>query len=180
MPTRCTSCGRASSPTLSIPPIPARISPDGAGLSSHDGVAITGSGLHIYRGGPAITPQIELVREAPQLRSRDLRQLLGLQVLTVAGGGVVRRNPRGRELGIGRNICLTDAASSSDVCRQAAGMRSARRWFISMKSRPWRMAWMLLLASNSLRGRLQAFGIARALGAVARASRSIIRNTLAA
>ncbi len=33
----------------------------------------------------------------------------GLQVLTVAGGGAVRPNPRGRELGVGRNIRLTDA-----------------------------------------------------------------------
>ncbi len=83
--------------------------PDGAGLSSYDGVAITGSGLHVYRGGPAITPQIELVREALNCDLAIFGSCWGLQVLTVAGGGVVRRNPRGRELGIGRNICLTDA-----------------------------------------------------------------------
>jgi GMP synthase (glutamine-hydrolysing) len=33
----------------------------------------------------------------------------GLQVVTVAAGGTVRTNPRGRELAIGRRIALTEA-----------------------------------------------------------------------
>jgi GMP synthase (glutamine-hydrolysing) len=33
----------------------------------------------------------------------------GLQILTVAAGGSVRRNPKGRELGFGRSIKLTEA-----------------------------------------------------------------------
>ena len=33
----------------------------------------------------------------------------GLQVLTVAAGGVVRKNPKGREVGFGRSINLTEA-----------------------------------------------------------------------
>ncbi len=32
----------------------------------------------------------------------------GLQVLTVAAGGVVRKNPKGREIGFGRRIKLTE------------------------------------------------------------------------
>ena len=33
----------------------------------------------------------------------------GLQVVTVAAGGTVRANPKGREIGIGRRIALTPA-----------------------------------------------------------------------
>src|SRR5678816_1698418 len=36
--------------------------PNGEALEGYDGVAITGSGLHVYDGGPAVTRQIELVR----------------------------------------------------------------------------------------------------------------------
>ena len=32
------------------------------GLEGYDGVAITGSALNVYDGGPAIAPQIELAR----------------------------------------------------------------------------------------------------------------------
>ena len=38
--------------------------PDGCGLESYDGIAITGSALHIYERGPQVEPQIELVRTA--------------------------------------------------------------------------------------------------------------------
>jgi GMP synthase (glutamine-hydrolysing) len=80
-----------------------------APLASYDGIAITGSGLHVYRGGPAIDPQIALVREALTCDVALFGSCWGLQVLTVAGGGAVRRNPKGRELGVGRNIRLTEA-----------------------------------------------------------------------
>src|SRR5215470_19730614 len=36
--------------------------PDRMGLEGYDGVAITGSALHVYKGGPAIERQIEVVR----------------------------------------------------------------------------------------------------------------------
>ena len=47
---------------ICFPADPGANLPDGAGLESYDGVAITGSALHIYDGGPAIKPQIELAR----------------------------------------------------------------------------------------------------------------------
>lgn len=80
-----------------------------APLESYDGIAITGSGLHVYQGGPTIDPQIALVREALNHDVAMFGSCWGLQVLTIAGGGAVRRNPKGRELGVGRNIRLTDA-----------------------------------------------------------------------
>ena len=36
--------------------------PNGQALEGYDGIAITGSGLHVYEASPAVTNQIELVR----------------------------------------------------------------------------------------------------------------------
>jgi GMP synthase (glutamine-hydrolysing) len=77
------------------------------GLEGYDGVAITGSALNVYDRGPEIDGQIELAREVLKSRTPLFGSCWGLQVITVAAGGVVRANPKGRELGIGRKIMLT-------------------------------------------------------------------------
>ena len=79
------------------------------GLAAYDGVAITGSALNVYDGGPSIDPQIELAREVLKSRTPLFGSCWGLQVITVAAGGMVRPNPKGREIGIGRHIALTPA-----------------------------------------------------------------------
>lgn len=86
--------------------------PDGCGLESYDGIAITGSSLNIYNGGPEITRQVELVRAGFSSGTPLFGSCWGLQVLTVAAGGTVRKNPRGRELGFGRRIRLTPAGGT--------------------------------------------------------------------
>jgi GMP synthase (glutamine-hydrolysing) len=83
--------------------------PPGESLSGYDGVAITGSSLHIYDGGPAVTRQIELVRAILAAGTPVFGSCWGLQVITVAAGGSVRRNPLGREIGFGRRIRLTES-----------------------------------------------------------------------
>ena len=68
----------------------------------YDGVAITGSALNVYDGGPAIERQIELARAVMASRTPLFGSCWGLQLITVAAGGAVRANPKGREIGIGR------------------------------------------------------------------------------
>jgi GMP synthase (glutamine-hydrolysing) len=82
--------------------------PDGEALEGYDGVAITGSGLHIYDSSPAVMRQIELTRAVLATGTPVFGSCWGLQVLTVAAGGTVRKNPKGREIGFGRRIKLTD------------------------------------------------------------------------
>jgi GMP synthase (glutamine-hydrolysing) len=91
----------AGDPGVNLPPI--------AALEGYDGVAITGSALHIYDSGPAVSQQIELARTALAAGTPIFGSCWGLQVLTVATGGSVRRNPKGREIGFGRRIKLTEA-----------------------------------------------------------------------
>ena len=83
--------------------------PDAMGLEGYDGVAITGSALHIYEGGPEVTRQIELVRALLGTGTPTFGSCWGLQILMTAAGGSVRRNPKGREIGFGRAIRLTGA-----------------------------------------------------------------------
>jgi GMP synthase (glutamine-hydrolysing) len=83
--------------------------PHGQALEGYDGVAITGSSLHVYEGGPAVMQQIELAKAVLKANTPVFGSCWGLQVLTVAAGGCVRRNPKGREVGFGRSITLTEA-----------------------------------------------------------------------
>ncbi len=87
----------------------AAVLPAGESLSGYDGVAITGSSLHVYDGGPAVTRQIELVRAVLAAGTPVFGSCWGLQVITVAAGGSVRRNPQGREIGFGRRIRLSES-----------------------------------------------------------------------
>lgn len=83
--------------------------PPGEALEGYDGIAITGSSLHLYNGGPEVTRQIDLVRQALTTGTPVFGSCWGLQIITVAAGGVVRKNPKGREIGFGRGIRLTEA-----------------------------------------------------------------------
>jgi GMP synthase (glutamine-hydrolysing) len=83
--------------------------PAGLALEAYDGAAITGSSLHVYNGGPAVERQIALVRAVLAAGVPVFGSCWGLQVLTVAAGGSVRKNPKGREIIYGRGIRLNAA-----------------------------------------------------------------------
>ena len=53
--------------------------------------------------------QIDLVRAALTTGTPLFGSCWGLQVITAAAGGSVRKNPKGREIGFGRGIRLTEA-----------------------------------------------------------------------
>ena len=83
--------------------------PAGQALEGYDGIAITGSSLHVYNDGPEVTRQIDLVRSALGTGTPVFGSCWGLQIITTAIGGAVRKNPKGREIGFGRGIRLTEA-----------------------------------------------------------------------
>ncbi len=89
--------------------------PDRMGLQGYDGVAITGSSLNIYDLGPSIMRQVELARAVFETDTPFFGSCWGLQVATVAAGGTVRKNPKGREIGFARSIMLTDAGEEHDL-----------------------------------------------------------------
>lgn len=81
--------------------------PDPSGLESYDGVVITGSGLNLWKAEPEAMRQVELARAVYKSGTPFFGSCWGLQVATVAAGGTVRANPRGREVGIARDLTLT-------------------------------------------------------------------------
>ncbi|MDI4666023.1 type 1 glutamine amidotransferase [Xanthobacter autotrophicus] len=81
--------------------------PDAAGLDGYDGIAITGSSLNLYHGGLEVAQQVDLMRAAFANDVPVFGSCWGLQLLTVAAGGQVRRNPRGREIGFARRVRIT-------------------------------------------------------------------------
>ncbi len=83
--------------------------PDPAGLESYDGVVLTGSALHVYEDQPPVRRQVELMRAVYAAGTPAFGSCWGIQVGTAAAGGVVHRNPRGREIGFARDIALTAA-----------------------------------------------------------------------
>ncbi len=83
--------------------------PTSAGVSDYDGVALTGSSLHLWNREPAVERQIALAREVFRAGVPFFGSCWGVQMAAVAAGGDVRRNPLGRELAFARNIAPTDA-----------------------------------------------------------------------
>ena len=83
--------------------------PIGVSLADYDGVTITGSALNIYNGGGEIERQIEIARAVFEAGVPFFGSCWGLQIAVTAAGGVVRKNPRGREFGFARRILLSEA-----------------------------------------------------------------------
>lgn len=78
--------------------------PKGTTFSDYDAVVITGSALHLWQQAPEATRQVEVAREVYRANIPFFGSCWGLQVAAVAAGGVVHRNPRGREMGFARRI----------------------------------------------------------------------------
>ena len=80
--------------------------PQGVNLDDFQGIVWTGSLLNIYDLGPAIERQIELAKELFKKENKIFGSCWGLQVLAVAAGGTVRKNPKGLEAVIANNIVI--------------------------------------------------------------------------
>ena len=83
--------------------------PPGVDLRGYAGVTITGSALNVYSGGGAVERQIEIARAIFEAGVPFFGSCWGLQIAVTAAGGVVRKNPRGREFGFARRIALTES-----------------------------------------------------------------------
>lgn len=86
--------------------------PAGRHWSDYAGFVISGSGLHAYDPEPAVTRQIEFVRQAAQAGLPILGSCWGLQIAAMAGGGMVARNVDRAEMGIARKITPTAEGQS--------------------------------------------------------------------
>jgi GMP synthase (glutamine-hydrolysing) len=84
--------------------------PTNKDLTGFAGIMWTGADLNInHLHVPTIVAQIDLARRAYEVGIPSCGSCWGIQIAAVAAGGRVEPNPRGREMGIGRKIMLTDA-----------------------------------------------------------------------
>src|SRR5262249_4914646 len=81
--------------------------PRGMALEQYDGIAWTGCSLTIYEADPRVGSQIALAQAAFEKRVPSFGSCWAAQIAVAAAGGIVRANPRGREMGIARKIALT-------------------------------------------------------------------------
>jgi GMP synthase (glutamine-hydrolysing) len=92
--------------------------PQGMSVGDFDGVWISGSPYNAYQlDQPSVKDQIELTREIWDNGIPAFGSCWGLQVMTAALGGKVQLNPRGREIGIARNIFQTEAGREHAMYR---------------------------------------------------------------
>lgn len=91
--------------------------PKGVSFADYDGVIITGSALHIWQQEPEAMRQVEIARAIYKAKVPFYGSCWGLQVATVAAGGVVHKNPRGREMGIARKIVPNAAGSAHPLLK---------------------------------------------------------------
>jgi GMP synthase (glutamine-hydrolysing) len=80
-----------------------------APLEAYDGIAVTGSSLNIHKREPGSLRQIDFAREIFARGVPMFGSCWGLQLATVAAGGEVATNPRGREVAFARKVTLTEA-----------------------------------------------------------------------
>jgi GMP synthase (glutamine-hydrolysing) len=87
--------------------------PQGVQLADFDGAWLSGSPLNVYRPEqPTVRQQLDLARSIWEAGVPAFGSCWGLQLMTAALGGTVRLNPNGREIGVARRICTTDAGRS--------------------------------------------------------------------
>lgn len=91
--------------------------PSGMTLADFDGVAWTGSPMNIYNDSPVIQRKVAFARAAFEAGLPCFGSCWGLQVMMVALGGKVQKNPRGPQLGFARAIQLTDAGRAHAMFR---------------------------------------------------------------
>lgn len=92
--------------------------PAGTALTSYDAVIWTGSDLTLYHtDDERVTRQIELARAIFEAGIPMYGSCWGVQMAAYAAGGDVRKNPRGREWGIARDIRLTDTGREHPLMR---------------------------------------------------------------
>ena len=78
-------------------------------LENYVGILWPGCNLTVYHtDDPRVMPHLDLARRAYDAGIPQFGTCWGIQVAVAAAGGTVGPNPKGREMGIGRKIYLTD------------------------------------------------------------------------
>ncbi|HNR34486.1 MAG TPA: gamma-glutamyl-gamma-aminobutyrate hydrolase family protein [Candidatus Hydrogenedentes bacterium] len=117
---------------------PGTVSPASNKLEKYAGVLWPGCNITIYHhDDPRVIAHLDLAQRAYEVGVPQFGTCWGIQLAVVAAGGEVKANPKGREMGIGRKIRLTEAGrvhpmyegkpAVFDAVRDAAGRQRFQR-----------------------------------------------------
>lgn len=88
----------------------------GIELAGFDGAVWTGSVVSVREtSDPSVKRQIEFARTVFDAGVEGFGSCFAIQIATVAAGGTVIKNPKGREVGIGRAIKLTEEGKTHPI-----------------------------------------------------------------
>lgn len=142
-----TDCLPGAKVDIVFPSDPGATLPKGTALEQYDGIAWTGCSLTVYEDDPRVGIQIELAKAAFRARVPSFGSCWAAQIAVAAAGGIVRPNPRGREMGIARKIALTPEGRGHPLYTGKTGVFDA---FISHVDEITHLpAGAVLLASNA-------------------------------
>ncbi|MGE0668608.1 MAG: type 1 glutamine amidotransferase [Sphingomonadales bacterium] len=99
-----------------------------APIDAFDGIIWSGSNLTIHRRNALIDAQIDMVRAAFDRGIPQFGVCYGIQLATVAAGGVVEAAPKGAEIGWARDVTLTDAGRAHPMYGGKTGRFDALCW----------------------------------------------------
>lgn len=134
-----------------------------ADASDYDGILWPGCNLTVYHDDdPRVTNQLDLARRSFEAGTPQFGTCWGIQIAVYAGGGAVAPNPKGREMGIGRKMRLTEAGRAHPMFK---GKPAVYSHFVSHDDEVTELGnGMTLLAGNDF-SRVQAVEVKRGNGA---------------
>ncbi len=94
--------------------------PDGVSFYDFDGAVWTGSSLNAYEDVPPVLNQLRFAEPLFASGTPVFGSCWGLQIMTRALGGRVRKNPKGREIGIAMDIELNDQGRAHAMFKDKA------------------------------------------------------------
>lgn len=134
------------------------VQPRVAHLQTFDGCAFTGSSYSVYDSHVDVTRQLDLFRLASEAGVSLFGSCWGLQVAAQALGGLVEKNPSGREVGCGRKILLT---SEGQAHIMFAGKKRVFEAFMSHSDEVTRLPQGAQLLAGNDHTRVVAMGLVR-------------------
>jgi GMP synthase (glutamine-hydrolysing) len=131
-------------------------------LEQFDGVLWTGADLTIFHTHiPSIRAQILLAENVYEVGIPSYGSCWGIQMAAVAAGGEVQANSRGREMGIGRKILLTEEGRHHPMMKGRAQVFDAFESHYDIVVKPPEGA--MILAENDFSG-IQAMSVTHKKG----------------
>ena len=124
---------------ICYPGDPTALLPEGSSLEGYDGIAITGSSLHVYNGGPEVMRQIDLVRAALKTGTPLFGSCWGFRSSPRRPAAVSARIRRGAK-SASAAVSVSPKPAANIRCMRASSMCSTRRPCISTRSRRSRRA----------------------------------------